>query len=477
MKGEAGSDDGMRDGGEGAAGRVGRATEGEPGAGARILVVDDDRAFRLSTAALLRDEGYRIVEAEDGEEARRALEGGGVHLILLDMRMPGIDGIDLVEVLRTRGEHTPILMISGFGTVDAAVRALHVGADDFLTKPVEPEVLTQRVAQLLSSRPSPDRAATRFGLTGKSDALALVLREVEKVGPSETTVLITGETGTGKELIARAVHQASRRRDGPFVPVNCAAFADGLLESELFGHTRGAFTGAVQDKVGLFQAADGGTLFLDEVGDLAEGAQKRLLRALQEREITPVGSVRPVSVDVRLVAATNQDLEAAVEDGRFRADLYYRLNVFRIRVPPLRERPGDVPLLVEHFFRQRGSSAAAVSPLALRLLTRFGWPGNVRQLFATLEGAWVRADGEVIQANHLPAEIRDPSAADSAALRNGPERYRAQGAEGDERRAILRALEQAGGVRAHAAHLLGMGRTTLWRKMREYGIDEGDPRH
>ena len=458
---------------------MGTTSGNRPGNGGppRVLVVDDDQAFRMSTAALLRDEGYRIIEAGNGEEARQALDQGSVHLILLDMRMPGIDGIDLVEVLRTRGEHTPILMISGFGTVDAAVRALHVGADDFLTKPVEPEVLTDRVAQLLSNRPSADRVASRFGLTGKSEALTGVIAEVEKVGPSETTVLITGETGTGKELIARAVHQASDRREGPFVPVNCAAFADGLLESELFGHTRGAFTGAVQDKVGLFKAADGGTLFLDEVGDMAEGAQKRLLRALQEREITPVGSVRPVSVDVRLVAATNQDLEALVEEGRFRADLYYRLNVFRIQVPPLRERPGDVPLLVEHFFRQRGSSAAAVSPLALRLLTRFSWPGNVRQLFATLEGAWVRADGEAIQANHLPPEVRDPSAQSSGAAAGGPERYRAQVPEADERRAILQALENAGGVRAHAAHLLGMGRTTLWRKMREYGIEEGDPRH
>ncbi len=440
-----------------------------------ILVVDDDRAFRLSTAALLRDEGYRIVEAEDGEQARLVLEEGGVHLILLDMRMPGIDGIDLVEVLRTRGEHTPILMISGFGTVDAAVRALHVGADDFLTKPVEPDVLTERVAQLISLRPTQTRATGRFGLTGRSEALRQVLSEVEKVGPSDTTVLITGETGTGKELIARAVHQASRRKEGPFVPVNCAAFASGLLESELFGHTRGAFTGAVQDKVGLFKAADGGTLFLDEVGDLAEGAQKRLLRALQEREITPVGSVRPVSVDVRLVAATNQDLEGQVEEGTFRADLYYRLNVFRIRVPPLRERPGDVPLLVEHFFRQRGSSAAAVSPLALRLITRFPWPGNVRQLFATLEGAWVRSSGEAIQANHLPPEVREASGGALSSGPNGGERYRAPLEDRDERQAIVRALEEAGGVRAHAAHLLGMGRTTLWRKMREYGLDDGEP--
>ena len=436
----------------------------------RILLVDDDRAFRVSTAALLRHEGFDIVEAGDGQEAMDAMEAAEFALVILDMRMPGIDGIDLVEVLRTRGEHTPILMISGHGTVDAAVRALHVGADDFLTKPVEPDVLLERAERLVSNRPVGEGLVTRFGITGSSEAMRSVLAEVEKVGPSDTTVLITGETGTGKELVARAVHQASARRDGPFVPVNCAAFAESLLESELFGHTRGAFTGAVQDKAGLVRAAEGGTLFLDEVGDMAEGAQKRLLRVLQEREITPVGSVRPIRVDVRVVAATNQDLEALVESGGFRADLYYRLNVFRIRVPPLRDRPGDVPLLVEHFFGQRGSSAALVSPLALRLLTRFSWPGNVRQMFAALEGAWVRAEGGVIQANHLPPEVRDQVPGPGGST---DERYRAPG-NGAEKDAIVRALTEAQGVRSRAAAILGMGRTTLWRKMREHGLDDPD---
>ncbi|MGI9628713.1 MAG: sigma-54-dependent transcriptional regulator [Longimicrobiales bacterium] len=441
----------------------------------RILVVDDDHAFRLSTAALLQDEGYQISEAENGQGAIDALESGTFHLIVLDMRMPGIDGIDLVEVLRTRGEHIPILMISGFGTVDAAVRALHVGADDFLTKPVEPDVLTDRVARLLTDRPNLDGASQRFGIAARSAGMTDVLAEVDKVGPTETTVLITGETGTGKELIARAVHQSSPRSDGPFVAVNCAAFSEGLLESELFGHTRGAFTGAVQDKAGLFTAADGGTLFLDEIGDMAEGAQKRLLRALQEREITPVGSVQPIKVDVRVVAATNHDLETQVEAGRFRPDLYYRLNVFRIRVPPLRERAGDVPVLVEHFFRQHEAPTSAVSPLALRILTRSPWPGNVRQLFAALEGAWVRSGGGPIQANHLPPEIRDPEGSDASRGTMNGERYRAPGSDDSgesERDVIIRALKQVDGVRAKAATLLGMGRTTLWRKMREYGLEE-----
>ncbi len=455
-----------------------------------ILLVDDDEAFRSSTAALLRDEGHRTIEAVDGQSATEILARASVDIILMDMRMPGIDGIDLVEVLRTRGETTPILMISGFGTVDSAVRALHVGADDFLTKPVEPSVLIERVDQLIERRPGFESDSHRFGLAGKSDAMAKVLKEVTTVGPTEATVLITGETGTGKELVARAIHQASNRTENPFVPVNCAAFAEGVLESELFGHTRGAFTGAIKDNPGFFKAADRGTLFLDEVGDLSEAPQKRLLRALQEREVTPVGSAIPVSVDVRVVAATNQQLEARIADGRFREDLYYRLNVFRIRVPPLRERAEDIPILVEYFLRQRGASAAIISPLATRILSRFPWPGNVRQLFAALESAWVRAGGNEgpIRAEHLPEEVRNADEfANGMGLSNrfgkgagpldlsaysGNARYRNATAPADEREAIVQALEDANGVRAQAARVLGMGRTTLWRKMKEHGLVE-----
>lgn len=441
----------------------------------RVLLVDDDEAFRSSTAALLRDEGYETVEAPDGAGATEILARQQVALILLDMRMPGIDGVDLVEVLRTRGQTTPILMISGFGTVDSAVRALHVGADDFLTKPVEPDVLVDRVRRLITRRPGLNPESERFGLAGHSTAMEKVLGDVATVGPTEATVLITGETGTGKELIARAIHQASDRREGPFVPVNCAAFAEGVLESELFGHTRGAFTGAVRDSPGLFKAADGGTLFLDEVGDLAEGPQKRLLRALQEREVTPVGSVRPISVDVRVVAATNQDLRRRIDEGLFRDDLFYRLNVFKITAPPLRNRPGDIPVLTEYFLRQRDGSASLLSPLAMRLLTRFPWPGNVRQLFAALESAWVRSGGggAAIRAEHLPEEIRNSegSATEATTQYDGTQRYRPLRAA-DERQTIVEALAEAGGVRARAARALGMGRTTLWRKMREYGLVE-----
>jgi DNA-binding NtrC family response regulator len=436
---------------------------------ARILLVDDDKAFRVSTSALLREEGYRVVEAASGQEGVDALKTGGFDLILLDLRMPGVDGIQVVEVLRRWGEGIPILMISGFGTVETAVKALHTGADDFLTKPVEPDVLIGKVDDLLERRPSLREPGGRSSgeLVGRSQAMREVVRAMEKVAPSDTTVLIQGETGTGKELVAQGIHERSGRRGGPFVPVNCASLAEGLLESELFGHVKGAFTGALKDKPGLFRAAHGGTLFLDEIGDISLGLQHRLLRVLQEREFTPVGDVRPQKVDVRILAATNRDLSAAIQSGRFREDLYYRLNVFRLEIPPLRDRRSDIPLLVEHFLRtktQDGSDTAAsgsggpvtrvrsgqVSPLAMRLLQGYAWPGNVRELFAVLESALIR----------------------SGLTAGGPaERYAQPDSPESERDAILAALTEAGGVRARAARILGMGRTTLWRKMREHGIE------
>lgn len=438
---------------------------------ARLLLVDDDRTFRLSTAALLRQDGHDVVEAEDGTSALTALRAGHFDLILLDLRMPGLDGIGIVEALRTWGNDTPILMISGFGTVDTAVSALHTGADDFLTKPVEPDVLSARVEALLSRRPSrsvsgDDEHGT---IIGRSQAIRSVLEVVERVAPTDATVLVIGETGTGKELIARAIHEQSERSDGPFVAVNCAALAEGLLESELFGHRKGAFTGAVRDRTGVFEAASGGTILLDEIGDVSPAMQHRLLRVLQEREITPVGSVKPVGVDVRVVAATNRDLRAEMDAGRFRDDLYYRLNVVRIEVPPLRARKEDIPLIAEAFYERVGRRPhAGCSPLAMRLLQAYPWRGNVRELLAALESAHIQAGDRRIEAQHLPEEVRGPGEAGA----NG-ERYRRHQPVADERTAIEEALAAAGGVRSAAADRLGMSRTTLWRKMKEYGLDEG----
>jgi two-component system response regulator HydG len=439
---------------------------------ARLLVVDDDRTFRLSTAALLRQDGHEVVEAEDGAAAVETLKTNRFDLILLDLRMPGLDGIGIVEVLRTWGHDTPVLMISGFGTVDTAVKALHTGADDFLTKPVEPDVLSARVGSLLARRPlRPDeRELPAGGLIGRSPGIRAVLEVVERVAPTEATVLVTGETGTGKELVARAIHEQSDRSDGPFIAVNCAALAEGLLESELFGHRKGAFTGAVRDRTGLFEAASGGTILLDEIGDVSPGMQHRLLRVLQEREITQVGAVTPLRVDVRVVAATNKDLKVEMEAGRFRDDLYYRLNVVRIELPPLRARREDIPLITETFYERVGRRPhEGCSPLAMRLMQAYSWPGNVRELLAVLDSAHIRAGSRRIEAQYLPADVRG---VEEGGGMSG-ERYRREIPADDERAAIETALAEAGGVRAVAADRLGMSRTTLWRKMKEHGLDVG----
>ena len=441
----------------------------------RVLVVDDDRTFRLSTAELLRQDGHSVETAADAAEAVAALDETKFDLVLLDMRMPGMDGLTTVEVLRKRGLTAPILMISGFGTIDTAVESLHRGADHFLSKPVDPDLLSAKVAELIEDHPSTEhlRQGSLGSMVGHAESMRDVFVAVRQVAPTETTVLIQGETGTGKELLARAVHDLSPRASGPFVPVNCAGLAEGVLESELFGHVRGAFTGAVADRDGLFAAAKGGTLFLDEVGDVSLALQQRLLRVLQEREVTPVGSSRARAVDVRVVAATHRDLEHEIREGRFREDLFYRLNVFRIEVPPLRARRADVPLLIEaalRRLRERAQSAegASFSPLAMRLMRAHDWPGNVRELFSVVESATIRAGQPRIEAQHLPASIRDPHGQAGPDAREA--RYQSP-PDLDERSAIEAALAEADGSRARAAELLGMSRTTLWRRMRDFGLD------
>jgi two-component system response regulator HydG len=441
-------------------------------AAARILVVDDDATFRMTTSALLEADGHEVEAAADGAEAVEKLGARHFDLVLLDVRMPGIDGLALVEVLRLRGNDVPILMISGFGTVERAVRALHLGADDFLSKPVEPDLLSARVSELLERRPlSAQVEGNPIGMVGRSAVMRTLFERMRRVAPTEATVLITGETGTGKELIARGVHALSSRANGPFVAVNCAALAEGLLESELFGHVRGAFTGATRDRAGVFEAAISGTLFLDEIGATSPALQARLLRALQEREVVRVGATHPVAVDVRVVAATNRELRGLLDDGTFREDLYYRLMVYPLQVPPLRERASDIPLLVDLALSRLSAqlphaARLSCSPLAMRLLRRYDWPGNVRQLLAALESAAISATHGRIEAQHLPEDVR-------GSLENGAltPRYRASSPVDDERAVIQAALEQSGGALSRTADLLGMGRTTLWRKIRAYGID------
>src|SRR4029079_15764511 len=437
---------------------------------AKILIVDDDKAFRLSTAALLRADGYDVDCVADGAAAAEALRATRHDLVVLDLRMPGVDGLGVVEALRLHGERVPILMLSGFGTVESAVRALHLGADDFLKKPGAPKGLSSRIAVLLAPRPLPEAApANPAGMVGRSPAMRETIASIRRVAAGDTTVLITGATGTGKELAARAVHDLSPRRAAPFIAVNCGALAEGVLESELFGHVRGAFTGAVRDRVGVFEAASGGTIFLDEIGEMSATLQQRLLRVLQEREVTRVGSTRAVKVDVRVVSATNRALRELVTQGSFREDLYYRLAVFPIALPPLRDRRADIPLLVEHALsvlrsRRDGADRLACSPLAMRLLRNYDWPGNVRQLFGVVERAAVEAEYGRIEAQHLPVDLR-PAA--RAGLEMREQRYRGTGAAEEERAAIVSALEATGGALAQSAEMLGMGRTTLWRKLKQ----------
>jgi len=436
----------------------------------RLLVVDDDNAFRLSTAALLRADGHDVDVAPDATAAVQALRARAYDLVLLDLRMPGIDGIQLVETLRVWGESVPVLMISGYGTVESAVRAMHLGTDDFLTKPVEPDVLSARVAELLERRPMTARDdAAVSGVVGRTDVMRSLFASLRRVARQDTTVLVTGETGTGKELVARAVHDLSPRAASPFIAVNCAALGEGVLESELFGHVKGAFTGAVRDRAGVFEAAHGGTIFLDEVGEMSASVQQRLLRVLQEREVTRVGSSRPVRVDVRVVAATNRSLAELVESSRFRQDLYYRLAVFPLMVPPLRDRRADIPLLVAHTIerlRARTPDGANLtcSSFATRLMRNYDWPGNVRELMSVVERAAVDAGFGRIEAQHLPPELR------LGADGGSESRYRSTRSGDDERDAIVAALEQTDGAIARAAELLGMGRTTLWRKLKQYGL-------
>jgi two-component system response regulator HydG len=435
---------------------------------AHLLVVDDDATFRETLAALLRDDGHHVETVGGAGDALPQLAERSFHLLIVDLRMPEVDGLRLIETLRQRGETTPIMVISGFGTVESTVEALHAGADDVLTKPVEPDVLSARVARLLERRPRlvANAAGAAGNLLGHSAGMREVLDAIRLVAPSDATVLIGGETGTGKELAARAIHAASPRHASAFVALNCAAVADGVLESELFGHVRGAFTGAVRDRAGVFQAAHRGTLFLDEVGDMSAAMQHRLLRSLQEREITPVGQVQPIRVDVRVIAATNRDLRSEVREGRFREDLFYRLNVFHLKMPALRARRDDIPLLAGHIAREVQGREVRFTPLAMRMLQAHAWPGNVRELFAVVQSALIRSSGDAIEPHHLPAEVRG---AIGGGVHAGDERrYDAGRVGGDEQALIAAALADAGGVRARAAELLGMGRTTLWRKLRRY---------
>lgn len=454
----------------------------------RILVVDDDDGSRSAMATALRRMGYEVVESDGGEGAVELLEREGeVAAVITDVRMPGMDGFELLRHVRRRVPEVPVLLVTAFADVDGVRRAWQEGASDYLTKPINLQELRARVEGQLErrqlkvqARDLQERLEQVVGISsivGNSPAMQRVFERVRVVAPAPTTVLIVGESGSGKELIANAIHQHSGRAARRFVALNCGAIPGEILEAELFGHERGAFTGAHQRRIGKIEAADGGTLLLDEISELSPDLQVKLLRVLEERRITRVGGNEEIPVDFRLVAATNRNLEEEVEKGRFRRDLYYRLKVVTVELPPLRQRPEDIPLLVYHFiamFNERlGRTVRGVTPAALAALRRHSWPGNVRELRNVVENMVLFATGEEVGVEDLPEEYRAPEQRAMAAAESAVQWSPRPMAE-IEREAILRALAYTGGHRARAAQLLDIGLRTLQRKLKEYGVVGGE---
>ena len=449
---------------------------------ARILVVDDEPNARDALRTLLTDEGYSVSEASDGIEALATLREEGADVILADVRMPRMDGLTLVRTAREEGLPGTFVMMTAFASVEAAVEAMRAGAENFLTKPLDPATVQVVLDKVLEKRDLARdaeqlraRVRERFrieSIVGESAALQAIFDVVKRAAPTRATVLLLGESGTGKELVAQAIHQESPRKDKPFVKVNCAALSETLLESELFGHERGSFTGAVGRREGRFELADGGTLFLDEIGDIAPSVQVKLLRVLQQREFERVGGTQTLKVDVRVVAATNRDLAAEVSAGKFREDLYYRLNVVAVTLPPLRARKGDIPALVSHFIKRYaqayGKPVRGLLPGTLNALLRYDWPGNVRELENVIERAVVLATTPDLTADDLPPVLSGPGAAHprpgslipGATLRE------------IEREAILRTLEVVDGSTSRAAAMLGISPRKIQYRLKEYAAED-----
>jgi DNA-binding NtrC family response regulator len=443
----------------------------------RILLVDDDRMSREAIGDWLAEEGFHVIAVSDGKEAVQHIYDG-ISVIVTDLKMPRTDGLELLRIARQEAPHAAVIMVTAHGTVDSAVAALQLGAFDYLTKPVKPEELTHRIRQAIDKQTMASEIARLHAevkeqrghnlMIGKSDAMRRVFERIHLVADTNSTVLVTGESGTGKELVARAVHENSLRRLQPFLPVNCAAIPESLIESELFGYEKGAFTGATSRREGLFQAARGGTLFIDEIGELQSGLQSKLLRAIENKKILPVGSTREIDVDIRLVAATNRDLKEQVDSGEFREDLYYRLRVVEIVLPPLRERAEDIPLLVRHFIdqiaRENNRPVKDITPDSLDALLAYNWPGNVRELRNTLESVIVLSLKERIELADLPPHITGATPVQTL-IKPG------MTLADLEKEAIRRRLEETGGHRARTAEALGISVRTLQRKIQEYNLE------
>jgi len=456
---------------------------------AKILVVDDDAVARDLLAEALKKEGYEVEAFGSGEEAIARGRDGRVDLVLTDIRMGAVDGLTVLREFKRMTPDTAIVVLTAFGSLEGAIEAIKQGAYDYLAKPFKKEEIKLVVQRSLDHcRLVRENARFREELKGKDDwsplvgsspAMLEVYKLVARVSESKSTVLLQGESGTGKELIARAIHANSPRRDRPFVPVNCGALPDTLLESEMFGYEKGAFTGAVGTKTGLFEAANGGTLFLDEIGELGQALQVKLLRVMQDHEVRRVGGTGSIKVDVRIIAATNRDLEQFVKDGKFRDDLFYRLNVVRITLPSLKDRHEDIPMLAHHFLQKCVAGATRAvrgfHPDTLALLSQYRWPGNVRELENAIERAVSLSHGPLITPDDLPAAIRQGS---------HPPDHKSDSSEGTdspyltleevEKRHLVRVLKETKGNKVKAAKILGIDRRTLYRMAERFGIDLGD---
>jgi nitrogen regulation protein NR(I) len=462
----------------------------------QVLIVDDEPNLRKILSAQLSRDGYDVLTAEDGEQGLQLLREHHIDLIVTDLKMPKVDGMTLLKKALEEEPELPIVLITAHGTIDTAVEALKSGAFDFVTKPFDKDEVRQIVSKALRTRelrgadatPTPAARGARFGIIGGSPGITDLYAILERVADTPTTALITGESGTGKELVARALHEHSARKDKPFIKVNCAAIPKELIESELFGYERGAFTGAVTSKPGRFELANGGTLFLDEIGEIPIEMQVKLLRVLQESEFERVGGIKTIRVDVRLVAATNRDLKRLIAAGSFREDLFYRLNVVPIRLPALRERTSDIPLLVEHFltkFNERlRKKVEGAEAEAMDLLVQYPWPGNIRELENVIERAVLFCDTQALRASDLPPEIRGIPAMASVPLPEADLQAALAGEGGLkehvkvamsrlEKELVSRALQQTNGNVTHAARLLKISRKGLQLKMKELGLREG----
>ncbi|MGA8893615.1 MAG: sigma-54 dependent transcriptional regulator [Anaeromyxobacteraceae bacterium] len=461
---------------------------------AHVLIVDDETNIRRVLAAMLKRDGYEVTAAADGEQAVAAMHRAPVDVVVTDLVMPRMGGLDLLRHVASAHPDVPVIMITAHGTVDTAVEAMKAGAFDYITKPFDQEDLRKVVAKAVRAKVlegqhvhPPAGDGERPPLVGQSPAMRAVYDVIARVADSPSTVLITGESGTGKELVAQAIHRGSSRRTQPLIKVNCAAIPKDLVESELFGYEKGAFTGAVGSKPGRFELADGGTLFLDEIGEIPVEMQVKLLRALQESEFERVGGIKTLRVDVRLIAATNRDLEALIADGRFREDLFYRLNVVPIALPPLRDRREDIPLLVQHFIekydRRLGKKVERVDEAAMEVLVGYGWPGNIRELENVMERSVLFADGPLVTVAQLPGTLRERTAGAAipvaavgaigaiAAPSGASMKDIVRQAQSElERTLISRALEETDGNVTRAAKKLQISRKSLQVKMKELGL-------